>query len=71
LFATPVNRGTLMEMGGSSWLSDLSQSDWNEFLDVIGSGTTEEKANYNCWMERHLSQCERCPACPGRDPFAD
>jgi hypothetical protein len=45
--------------------------DWNEFLDVAGNGKQSQKANYNCWMQRYLTHCEKCPACPGRDPFAN
>ena len=49
----------------------LTQADWNKFLEVAGTGTPSQKANYNCWMQRYLTHCEKCPACPGRDPFAN
>jgi hypothetical protein len=48
----------------------LTQADWNKFLDVAANGTQTQKANYNCWMHRRLTHCQKCPACPGRDPFA-
>jgi len=49
----------------------MMNEDWNEFLYLLGNGTTDEKANYNSWMQRHLSKCQSCPACPGRDPFVN
>src|SRR2546426_9157098 len=47
----------------------LTMSNWNAFVDVMANGSQSDKDNYNCWMQRHLSGCIRCPACPGRDPF--
>jgi hypothetical protein len=49
----------------------LSMSDWNGFVDVMATGTQSEKDNHNCWMQRHLTECVRCPACPDKDLFAD
>jgi hypothetical protein len=51
--------------------ADLTMSEWNAFADKMAYGSETEKENYNCWMQRYLSKCERCPACPGRDPFSE
>jgi len=43
--------------------------DWDEFEDVMTSGTQQEQDNYKCWMENHLTGCALCPSCPGPDPY--
>jgi len=48
----------------------LTMDDWDEFEDVMTSGTDEqEKENYRCWMKRYLTACAVCPTCPKQDPF--
>jgi len=47
----------------------LTMDDWDEFEDVMTSGTETQQAQYNCWMRRYISGCVVCPACKGPDPF--
>lgn len=49
----------------------LTMSDWNAFVNVMATGSQADKENYNCWMQRHLTGCARCPSCPANDPFAN
>ncbi|HWB19169.1 MAG TPA: hypothetical protein VG711_02630 [Phycisphaerales bacterium] len=49
----------------------LTQSQWNEFLNVVANGSEKERQNYNCWLQRRISHCEVCPACPSSDPFEE
>jgi len=48
----------------------LTMDDWDDFEDVMMNEPDEKvRANWRCWMERYLSDCSVCPACPGVDPF--
>jgi len=49
----------------------LTQAKWNQHVHVMTTGSVAQQLNYNCWMQRYLSGCVTCPACPGRDPFAN
>lgn len=51
--------------------ASLTTDDWDEFEDVMTSGTTTEKQRYNCWMKQYLTGCDVCIPCPGTDPFDD
>jgi hypothetical protein len=48
---------------------DITQTDWEDFWDIIANGTPSERENWSCWMYRYLSRCETCPTCPESDPF--
>jgi len=48
----------------------LTMDDWDDFEDVMMNEPNEKiKANWRCWMERYLSDCSVCRACPDVDPF--
>ncbi len=52
----------------------LTQDDWDKLVDVMQTGTEEEKENWLCWMNHYLDDCNRCICtheviCPGPDPF--
>ena len=54
----------------------LTMDDWDDFMDVMQTGTQEEKDNWHCWMTHYLSchdpfgTCNPPPPnCPGSDPF--
>jgi hypothetical protein len=55
----------------------LTEQDWDDFVDKSVNGTTQEKANWKCWMDHYPTVCrvdcghgEHSPAsCPGVAPF--
>ena len=48
----------------------LTMDDWDEFEHVQMNETDEKiRADWRCWMERYLTDCTVCPACPDDDPF--
>ena len=54
----------------------LDEDDWDDFMDIMQTGTQEEKDNWHCWMTHYLSchdpfgTCNPPPPnCPGSDPF--
>jgi hypothetical protein len=55
----------------------LTEQDWDDFVDIMTNGTTQEKANWKCWMDHYLTICHvdcggggHSPAsCPGVAPF--
>ena len=54
----------------------LTMDDWDDFMDVMQTGTQEEKDNWHCWMTHYLSchdplgTCNPPPPnCQGSDPF--
>lgn len=49
--------------------ANLSENQWNDFLETMATGTESERENYLCWMQRYLSGCSQCPSCPGSNPF--
>ncbi|HRQ76924.1 MAG TPA: hypothetical protein PK098_13500 [Phycisphaerales bacterium] len=50
----------------------LTQQQWNDYYNIMtGSASQSVKDNWTCWMQNYLMQCKYCPACPGRDPFAN
>ncbi len=53
----------------------VSHENWDDFLEVIETGSEAEKENWLCWMNHHLNNCTSCfcphspEICPGPDPF--
>ncbi len=46
--------------------------DWDDFVDIMTTGTNEEKDNWNCWMHHYLAYHPGLclgAACPDDDPF--
>ncbi len=54
----------------------LTMDNWDDFEEIMKTGTEAEKENYLCWMEHYLYDCTKCsctvpPSCPDDDPFDD
>ena len=53
----------------------VTQENWDDFLEVMQTGSEAEKENWLCWMNHHLNVCTNCfcphspGICPGPDPF--
>lgn len=53
----------------------VTQENWDDFVEVMQTGSEAEKENSLCWMNHHLNVCTSCICphtpgmCPGPDPF--
>lgn len=52
----------------------ITEAEWDDYEDIMKTGTEEEKENYQCWMLHWIEDCNRCSClgqsgCPGEDPF--
>jgi hypothetical protein len=48
---------------------DITNQQWDDFIDAVTHGSEQDRENHLCWMIRRLSGCETCPQCPDDDPF--
>ncbi|HRQ76513.1 MAG TPA: hypothetical protein PK098_11405 [Phycisphaerales bacterium] len=49
----------------------ITQQQFNEFLEVMMSGSDRQKARWSCYFKNRVMQCVNCPQCIGTDPFAN
>jgi len=55
----------------------LDDEDWDDYMDILDTGTTAEKENATCWMYHYLDHhrehpiCSQPPTCPDDDPFGN
>ncbi len=53
----------------------VTDENWDDFLEVMQTGSEADKENWLCWMDHHLNTCTSCfcphspEICPGPDPF--
>jgi hypothetical protein len=68
---TPASYQSVIEGAGLEW-----PDDWDEFLDIMETGSQVAQENYACWIDHYFNAhyahtCLCAPNCPGADPYGN